>query len=370
MRRLLLLISLASAAVVAQRSKPVYDPETKDGLLIQHIQQETDPVEKLRYMEQFATQYPAHPAAAWVYDQLQAAYYQYKEWDQAMRVGALRLALEPENLEAAKIALRSADAKHDPAEVIKWSDRVWQVSSLVSAKGGPSAAEGKQTQEYAEFCVYSTAMAATDPRAKLELLQHLEKQMPSSKYVSGLTSEYFRIYRQMGDDEKATELAEKGLKSEPSNVDLLMFLAEMQFRKNDARARQMVLQYTGKVLESIGKTERPAAVTEEEWAKKKSQMLGMANYMGGLSSSLNNNFKAADAMLRAALPYIKDNDAQQATLLYHLGMANYRLAESGTDRSRPVDALKYMRRCAAIKGPFQEQALRNVESIKSEYSLP
>jgi len=111
-------------------------------------------------------------------------------------------------------------------------------------------------------------------------------------------------------------------------------------------------------------------VSEEEWAKKKSQMLGMANYMGGLSSSLNNNFKAADTLLRAALPYIHENETQQATLLYHLGMANYRLAESGGDRSRPVDALKYMRRCAAIKSPFQEQALRNVESIKAEYSLP
>src|SRR5258707_13427201 len=107
-RRLLLLISFACTALVAQRSKPVYDPETKDVLLIQHIQQESDPVEKMRYMEQFATQYPSHPAVAWVYDQLQPAYYQYKEWDHAMRVGALRLALEPENLEAAKIALRSA----------------------------------------------------------------------------------------------------------------------------------------------------------------------------------------------------------------------------------------------------------------------
>jgi hypothetical protein len=29
-----------------------------------------------------------------------------------------------------------------------------------------------------------------------------------------------------------------------------------------------------------------------------------------------------------------------------------------------------MRRCAAIKSPYQEQALRNVESIKSEYNLP
>jgi len=369
-KRLFPLLWLSAALVTAQRAKPAYDPETKDGLLIEHIQQETDPVEKLRYMEQFATQYASHPAVAWVYDQLQPAYFQYKEWDQAMRVGALRLAIEPENLDAAKIGLRSADAKHDPAEVIKWSDRLWKVAASIAAKGGSTAADAKQTQDYAEFCLYSTAMAATDPKARLELLQHLEQQMPSSQYVHGLTAEYFRIYRKLGDDAKSLEIAEKGLKSDPTNVDMLMFMAEVNFRKNDPHSRQLVLAYTTKTLEAIDKAQRPASITDEEWAKKKSQILGLANYMGGMSNSLNNNFKAADTLLRAALPLIKDNDAQEAALLYHLGMANYRLAERGTERSRPVDALKFMRRCAAIKSPYQEQALRNVESIKSEYSLP
>ena len=368
MRRLLLIL-LASGALLAQRAKPVYDPETKDGLLIQHIQQETDPVEKLRYLEQFATQYPSHSAIAWVYDQLQPVYYQYKEWNEAMRIGALRLALEPENLEAAKIALRSAEAKHDSGDVVKWSDRVWQVASQVAARSGAPASDAKQTQDYAEFCLYSTAMAAKDPNVKLELLQHLEKQMPSSKFVRGLTTEYFKIYRETGNEEKSVEFAEKGLAADPKNVDMLMFLAELQFRKNDPKARQVVLSYTRRTIDALEKAERPASITDEEWAKKKQGLLGMANYMGGLSNSLNNNFKAADTMLRAALPYIKDNESQQAALFYHLGMANYRLAEAGSDRSRPVDALKFMRRCAAIKSPFQDQAAKNVDAIKSEYSL-
>jgi|SRR5579872_3423262 len=368
-RRPLLLILLASSALIGQRAKPVYDPETKDGLLIQHIQQETDPAEKLRYMEQFATQYPSHPAIAWVYDQLQLAYFQVKEWDQAMRVGGLQLAVEPENLEAAKIALRSADAKHDSGDIVKWSDRMWEVAAAVAAKGGPAASEAKQNQEYAEFCLYSKAMAATDPKAKLELLRNLEQHMPTSKYTGTLADEYFRIYRKLGDEEKASELAEKGLKSEPQNVDMLMYLAEIQFRKNDPHARALVITYVTRTVDALEKTERPASVSDEEWSKKRSQMLGLANYMGGMSNSLNNNFKVADVMLRAALPYIKDNETQEAALLYHLGMANYRLAERGGERSRPVDALKYMRRCAAIKSPFQEQALRNVEAIKSEYSL-
>ena len=62
-------------------------------------------------MEEFAEQYPSHPAVAWVYDQLQPAYFHAKAWDSVMRVGALRLKIEPENLDAARLALQAADAR-------------------------------------------------------------------------------------------------------------------------------------------------------------------------------------------------------------------------------------------------------------------
>jgi tetratricopeptide (TPR) repeat protein len=368
--RRLLLLSLTAGVLLAQRPRPAYDPETKDGLLIQHIQQETDATEKLHYMEQFATQFPSHQALAWVYDQLQPAYVQIKEWDQAMHIGTLRLAIEPDNLEAAKIALRSAEAKHDPEQMVKWADRVWQVASTLSAKNGPSASDAKTAETYAEFCVYSTAMASPDLKARLELLRHLEHGMPSSQYAQGLTSEYFRIYRQLGDEEKSIELAEKGLKTERDNVDMLMFLAEIHFRKDTPHDRQLVLSFTTQVIETIDRTQRPQSVSEGDWERKKAQMLGFANYMGGMSNSLNHTYAKADVMLRASLNYVKDNEAQNAAALYHLAMANYRLAEAGNDRSRPVDALRFMRRCAALKGPFHDQAVKNIEAIKAEYNLP
>lgn len=370
MRRLLLLLLLTAGVLLAQRPRPAYDPETKDGLLIQHIQQETDATEKLHYMEQFVTQFPSHPALAWVYDQLQPAYFQIKEWDQAMHIGTLRLAIEPDNLEAAKIALRSAEAKHDPSQMVKWADRVWQVASALAAKNGAGASDAKTAETYAEFCVYSTAMASADPKARLELLRHLEQGMPSSRYTQGLNGEYFRIYRQLGNEERAIEFAEKGLKAEPDNVDMLMFLAEVHFRKDTPHDRQLVLNFTAQAIEAIDKTQRPQSVSEAEWEKKKAQTLGLANYMGGMSNSLGHNYARADTMLRASLSYVKDNEAQNAAALYHLAMANYRLAEAGNDRTRPVDALRFMRRCAAIRSPFHDQAVKNIEAIKSEYSLP
>jgi len=359
---------LAAALVQAQRARPAYDPETKDGLLIQHIQQEKDATEKLHYMEQFAAQYPSHPAIAWVYDQLQPAYVQSKEYDQAMRIGVLMLAIEPENLEVATTGLRSAVAKQDREQTVKWADRLWQVGRAVAGRGGADAGRAKEAQTYAESCSYAAAMQTLDPKARLAILQGMEQRNPITPYAKTIASDYFRVYVQMGDETKAVEMAEKGLKTDPENVDMLMAVSNHYFHKDSVRDRDLVVSYTTRAVAVIDKA-RPAAMSDDEWIRKKFKTLGMAYYLGGMSSSLNSNFAKADTLLRAALPYLKDSAAEEAATLYHLGMANYRLAETGADRNRPVDALKFMRRCAALKSPYQQQAQKNVDGIRSEYNL-
>jgi tetratricopeptide (TPR) repeat protein len=357
-------IVLLATLAPAQRAKPVIDLETKDGLLIEHIIQERDPAEKLRYMEQFAAQYPSHNAVAWVYDQLQPAYFEVKEYDGAMRIGALRLAIEPDNMDAAKIALRAAEAKKDDDQILKWADKLFVIA------GRSHQAEAKQNQDYAEFCLYGAVTQSTDLQAKLALLEDLERHNPATRFVHSFPDEYFHIYHQLGNQEKAIEMAERGLKTEPDNVDMLLALAEFHFHKEGVKDRQVALGFATHLIEVAEKKAPPATANEDEWAKKKSQALASAYYISGMANSLNNNFRQADQMLRLALPYVKDNESQLAALLYHLAMANYRLAEAGNDRSRPVDALKFMRRCASIHSPYQDQALKNAAGIKAEYNLP
>lgn len=364
-----LLVVLSVATVLsAQRPKPSLDPETKEGLLIQHIQQETDAAERLRFMEQFAAQYPTHAAAPWVFDQLQPIYLAQKEWDQTIHIGTLRLAIEPENLEAAKIALRAAEAKHDPERIANWADRLWHIAERVEAKGGPAVADAKTSKSYAEFCLFSAAQQTPDLQKRLELLEALDQRIPSSKYAQTLPGEYFMIYRQIGPPAKALEMAEKLLQTDPNNVDAIMFIAEAHFHKETPHDREKVIALTAKAIEILDKKARPESEDEAEWAKWKSQNLGMAYYMGGLSSSVMGLYPKADTLLRAALPYMKE-PPMEAAVLYHLGLANYRLADKGGGPIRSMDALRFMRRCAAIRGQFQEQAIRNIESIKVEFNL-
>jgi tetratricopeptide (TPR) repeat protein len=352
--------------LLGQRPKPVYDPETKEGLLIQHIAQEKDPVEKLHYMEQFVLQFPQNEAIAWVYDQMQPAYLDLKAWDEAMRIGEKRIALEPQNLDAVKLSLKAADSKGDAKDIASWADTAWKLSSGIVAKGGPNAADAEQVQLYAEYSLYSAAEQTADLAARLDTLKTLQQRNPKSPYAEHIPAECFALYRMLNQMDKALAFADQMLAIDPNNVDLLMAVAEYHFGREEAR--DQVILFATRMIDQLAKKTKPANLTDEDWAKKKRLLLGAAYYMGGVSSTVAGQYGRADQMLRAALPLIAGEPNQQATAFYQLGVANYHLADK--DAARAKDALAYWRQCASIKSSFQAQAMKNVDSVRNEFNLP
>jgi tetratricopeptide (TPR) repeat protein len=366
LRTLIFILAALASLMYAQRPKPVYDPETKEGLLIQHIQQEDDPTEKLHYMEQFIVQFPTNPSIAWVYDQLQPAYIKEKAWDEAMRIGEKRVALEPDNLDAGKLGLKAAENKGNREDIAKWADCTWKIGNQVAAKGGRHAGDAEQMQLYAEYSLYTIAEQSTDPATRLEMLNALTERNPKSPYVENVPAECFVLYKKLGQMDKGLALADRTLAAEPDNIDMLMAIAEFHFAREDAREKVIIM--AAHAIDVLDKKSRPASLGEEDWAKKKTMLLGNAYYMGGISSSLIGQYGRADQMLRAALPLIVSDPNQEAASLYHLGVANYHLADR--DPMRAQEALRFWRRCATMRSNFQAQAVKNVDSIRSEFNLP
>ena len=349
----------------AQRPKPAYDPETKEGLLIQHIQQEPDPSEKLHYMEQFIVQYPMHPAIPWVYDQIQPAYMKEKAWDDSMRIGERRVSLEPLNLDAARLSLKAAENKASQADVAKWADTNWRIASEIAAKGGPNTADAEKTKLYAESTFYSLAEQTEDPAVRLDLLLALKERNPKSPFVENIPAECIALYKRLNQMDKGLALANETLAIDPDNVDVLMAVSEYYFARED---HPKVISHTVHVIEVLEKKPPPASLSEDEWLKKKSQMLGSAQYMGGVSSSLSGQYGRGDQMLRAAMPFVASDATQEATVLFFLGLSNYKLADK--EPTRAQEAIRFWRRCATIKSNFQVQASKNVEATRSEFNLP
>ena len=361
-------ILLPFLAVLAsgQRPVPSFDPETREGLLIQHIQQEDDPAEKMKYLEQFVLQFPENPAMAWVCDQLQPEYMKEKSWDQAMRIGQKRIDMEPGNLDAIKMSLEAAQKKGSPEDILKWADLSWKLSSKLAAAGGRNAADAAETQLYAEYSLFSVAQQTTDPETKLKLMRDLMARNPKSPYAENIPAESFVIYKQLKQMDKALALAEATLATNPDNVDMLMAVSEYYFGRMESRDR--IYAHATHLVQVLTNKPKPDTLSEEDWRKKKSHMLGQAYYMAGIVSSFNGQYGRADQMLRAALPLITGDATQEASALYELGMSNYKLADSAPGRAR--DALAFWRRCASIRSSFQAQAAKNVEAVRSEFNLP
>jgi hypothetical protein len=115
----------------------------------------------------------------------------------------------------------------------------------------------------------------------------------------------------------------------------------------------------------MGTKPKPEGVSDADWEKKKTTMIGLAHWMAGMTASGQNRLAQADKSLRAALPYIKDNEQLLAPALFQLGLANYQMGR-GKNRAQLQDAISFLKQCAAIKSQYQAQAQKNVNVIMKE----
>jgi len=366
---LAIVLIAAAGPVLAQRHKLDFDPESKEGYLLEQIQQTPDPAGKLQLLEQFIAQYPNNGAIAWVYEQIESLYMSAQQYNKELEIGPKMLAADPGDLETAEECLRAANALKKLDEIAHFAELTWRLGTKRMQSvtpNDPHAEYAKNALAYAEYSEFALASAATDPKRRLEVLHTLETWNPHSQYLEGGEIEAYRSYRQMGQNDKAMAVAERIAAKDPGNVDALMAIAEYHFKKEDNPDK--VVATCTKIADLLEGKTRPEKFTAEEWEKKRALYLGSAHYMCGFVSSLRGNYALADRHLRAALPYLKGNPQLLAPALYHLGYANYKLAEKG-EKGRVMDALKFTHECAVMSSSFQEQAVKNIEAIKSEYNL-
>ena len=72
-----------------------------------------------------------------------------------------------------------------------------------------------------------------------------------------------------------------------------------------------------------------------------------------------NRYGQADRSIRAALPYLRNDARLTSTALFNLGWANYKLGNI-------ADAIRFTQECSRLKGPYQEQAVKNLAVIRAE----
>jgi tetratricopeptide (TPR) repeat protein len=365
----ILILILTAGSALAQRHKlGTVNAETPEGLLLQQIGQTQDESKKLQLMEQFAAQAPKHEAIGWVYEQMQTSYLKAGQPDKALEIGDKLVAMDADDLDAAHQNLKAAEAKKDPDLIRKWSNQTSQIAQKVIQSPQPADADevdawkkrvdfAKQLDTYTEYSLYSGAMQTQDPRKRIEMADALTARNPKSQYLPALAELRFNSYRQLGDNPGALAAAEKTLETDQTKEDLLVFVANQYVEKK--RDPDKVIAYSAKIVELMNTKPKPEGVSDDDWAKKKKTMSGLAHYMSGTTLFDQKKLAPADKEFRAALPLVEGNDQLKAATLFYAGLTNYQM------KNIP-DALKFNQQCAAIKSPFQAKAAENARVMRQQ----
>jgi len=338
------------------------------GQLLQHAEQETDNTKKLALLEQFATQYPQHKAAGWVDEQLLGLYVTTQQPDKALAMGDKLSAMPPPCVEDAQNTLKAAEMKKDPDLVLKWSAATAQLAQKVMASPQPQDPDAvadwktrvdyaRQVNTYTEYSLYAMALKTTDPAKQVALLEALQQRNPKSPYLAQAGVTLFLAYQKSGQTDKAAAFAQKLAASGQADEDMLLVLVNDAAKNKDG---EKVHDYSAKLEQLLNSKPKPAGLSDADWDKRKNTILGVTYSLDGKQYFNEDKLEPANEDLRKSLPLVQEDTALKTEVLFYLGLANYKM-------EKIQDAATYFKECAAVRGPFQEQALKNLRIIHSKY---
>jgi len=360
----LVVSGILAGTCFAQRETPNFQKDTEQTHALWRISWETDRASKMAQIESFIKLFPKHESIGWVYDQYYAILVEDKDTTRAIAVSEKILALDPADVELAYHSLKMAEEKKDAALVRSWAHIA--AAAATRAMASPKDTEaGKRRLElapqvltYVDYVAYAEILTCTDRVKKVELTEAYLKAHPASPHKLALQRMYLATWREI-DPAKAFLIAEKLAEKDPSNEDALILVAEGYAQRE--REPEKVVAYAEKVLALMEQSPRPEGVPDAEWSKKKIALCSRANWLIGSLAMQQNRYVQADRSIRAALPYLRSDSRLTSTALFYLGWANYKIGNI-------PDALRFTQDCARTKGPFQEQAVKNLAVIRSENS--
>jgi hypothetical protein len=277
------------------------------------------------------------------------------------------------DLESTYQSLKDAEAKGDAAAVKKLAAETSALARKAAAEAAPEDADekdawtkrvayAKDVDAQTEYALYAVALKSP-PADMVDLLAALEAQNPKCKYLDEAYASYLYALSQSGGSARITVVAEKGLANFPDNTDLLLVMVNSTFSAKQTDRAQM---YANRLVVAFGKKSKPEGISEADFEKQKASSLGRGYWISGMVSYEKNQYAAADKSLRAALPYIKGNNAMMAPALFYLGVANYNLGKMTMNKAKILEGAKFSDDCAALPSDQAQQAWKNSALMKAE----
>jgi hypothetical protein len=256
----------------------------------------------------------------------------------------------------AKVKTLSAQTAKEAQELSKEAQPS-DASQVESWKGRQQFAKDAQT--YAEYTLAVSATQASDPALTIDLTEALIAQNPKSEQIDTATPQYLAALGKQGGG-KANAAASKILMGRPDNEYALDAVARNWSSPGPALAA------ANRLIGVIGRKKKPEGMSDADWQRTKSEMLGSAYTSAGVIQAGQNRYADADRNLKAALPLVSGNSTMLSYVYYYLGVSNYQMGKLTADKSKMIAGAQFTDKAVATGGPMQGQASSNAAIMKRE----
>lgn len=225
----------------------------------------------------------------------------------------------------------------------------------------PATPPVNQEEEDAYKAFYEAK--GSDPVAIIAAGEGFLKKFPESRYRESVYSRLAQAYLNSDDPQKLEKLAvaaEKALQLNPDNVDVLSVYSYSMLRRFDPNAldaeqKLNKAETTAKHgIELLNSMQKPAAITDEDFARAKNEKLAMCRSGLGLAYLHRQRYTDATTELEQATTLISNPDPTDLWLLA--------LVYQGSKRYQ--EAAGAFGRCSEIEWPWKDRCKTNAANAK------
>lgn len=364
------LILLFTTAALSQSQPPVGmivagSPEDK---ALRAAENEPDAAKRVLLLDQFVKEFPAMAQAPDVNEMYVFAYQQLKNNEKLIEYSEKVLAVKPNDIDVLPLAINAM------LEQPSLLDKAWEYAKryqtlaqdLDKASVGRTLSDQDRTRIQAdakalygaarqqkEYAMLQAAYQEANTDKKIADMEKFVQEFPDSPQVCSAYSIIAVTYLQKRDISKSAENAQKCLKANPDDLDMLVLLADLQIEdKTKTKETVELIRKAIELADALQSKPAPEGQNEADWTKRKNYLRGSAHGLQGYLGLKSAQYAKALPDLELAYKLLGDDP----TILYRLGFALAKLR-------RNSEAENYLSRAAKIPGPFQQAAKRALSEL-------
>lgn len=322
---------------------------------------------RIPLLEDFAARFPKHPAYPWALEQAQIICQGVEAHDKVVALGERLLAHDPLDVDAFRRLWGSVKARKEPELLRKWAVEAWRLAPKVAAMAVPPKAKAEtvagwkqaaaQMAAEAEHALYTRVFETEEPAARLKAIDEFLAAVPDTQYRRQCLKLQLAACQQMNEPRKTLDAAERVLKVEPDNEEVLILAAQIYLDRRIDLERAVT--YANRALATLRTRQKPEDIAAERWERQRSLHTGMAQLILGSAYLSQTKFVLADQHLRVALPLLRQNEQSYAAILFYLGWVNYNLEKF-------AESAQYFKQCLAIRSQYSAQAMKNLDIMRRD----